>query len=463
MMLYLKIRWGYFLVFIALAVILATLSTWPIDSLTQFVRFLLHFSLLVAIFLLFVDILPKRTSLPTQILVALFCGALMGKSFALMGSREMVTDYLGILGTLFILLLRLVVMPLIFVSVVCGVAGMNDFKRLGKIGTKAFAYYLLTTCVAVLIGLTLVNLIDPGFRFGDSFLGSQTEKETNTASYGAIFQQKTLPAFLQSPFFPGQNPISVIVFAMLLGSALASLGASGQVALSVFQSLDSALVRIIHWIMLLAPIGVFSLISRVFAQEGFMYVFALSKFFTTVIIGLAIHFFILVFVLVPRLGKMPGKQFLEGVFPALEMAFSTSSSNATLPTSLNCTIERLGADPNISHFMLPVGATVNMDGTALYVAVASVFIAQVYNIPLELKQQVTIFITAILVSIGTAGIPGASIGLLGVIFQTVGIPMEGIGLILGVDRFLDMCRTVINVTGDCAGTIIVSRSETRVS
>ncbi|HOH31224.1 MAG TPA: dicarboxylate/amino acid:cation symporter, partial [Candidatus Hydrogenedentes bacterium] len=233
----------------------------------------------------------------------------------------------------------------------------------------------------------------------------------------------------------------------------------GLPALQVFQSLDKAFITIILWVMRLAPVGVFALMARTISELGIAYMVTLAKYFGTVMLGLGLHFCLLTCVLCPLLGGVSPRRFLRAMAPAIQLAFSTSSSSATLPMSLTCATKRLGADPNISNFMLPVGATVNMDGTALYLTVASLFIAQVYGIPLSFQEQFMVFLTAVLASIGTAGIPGASIGLMSIVLASASIPVEGIAIVIGVDRLLDMTRTIVNVTGDCVGVIVVCRSE----
>ncbi len=211
--------------------------------------------------------------------------------------------------------------------------------------------------------------------------------------------------------------------------------------------------------MYLAPIGVFALMARVIAELGLGYVAMLGKYCFTVLLGLAIHFCVLTCVLVPLFGRVSPLRFLRGMIPVFEVAFTTSSSAATLPVTLDCATRRVGADRNIANFVLPLGVTINMDGTALYVAVASLFIAEVYGVAVPFQGQLMVFLTAVLVSVGAAGIPGASIGLLGIILQSIGAPIEGIAVVVGVDRLLDMSRTVVNVTGDSVGTVIISRSE----
>ncbi|MBN2308833.1 MAG: dicarboxylate/amino acid:cation symporter [Candidatus Hydrogenedentes bacterium] len=407
-------------------------------------------------------ILPKRLALPMQIFVAMIGGIVAGWGLALAGQQAFVIDYLGIFGTLFILLLKLVITPLIFVSIICGVAGIGDVRRLGSVGAKTLAYYACTTAVAVLIGLACVNAIRPGVgreSLREEAAAARAEGADEARSWGRRVQDDMLPKIIQNPIMAGQNPLAIIFFALFLGAALAAMEEKAAPALAVFRSLDKAFITLVLWIMVLAPVGVFALMAKAIATLGLGYIATLAKYTLTVVFGLGLHFGVLVFLLCPLLGRVPAKRFLRGMAPALELSFSTSSSSATLPVTIDCAARRVGADENISSFMLPIGATINMDGTALYTAVASLFIAQVYGLHLGAEAQIMVFLTAVLVSIGTAGIPGGSIALMPIILAAAHIPVEGIAIVIGVDRFLDMCRTVVNITGDSVGAVVVSQSE----
>lgn len=443
-----------------LALFLGAGSAWPLESTAAMMQALLQAAALFVALVLFMVFLPRRMKLPGQIFVAMAGGVAAGWVATTLGMGAFISDYLGIFGTLFVLLLKVVIIPLIFVSVLCGVAGVGDVRKLGALGAKTLLYFFLTSGLAVIIGLVLVNALQPGA--GRAHLKDEVAQEaaqTNTATLGQRIQQDMLPAVIQNPIMAGQNPIVVIFMALLLGAALASLEARGEPALAVFRSLDAAFVTIIHWVMLLAPIGVFALMARVIAELGVDYVVTLAKYCVTVLLGLSLHFAVLVFVFGRFGAGIKPMRFLRGMLPAFELAFSTSSSSATLPVSIHCVTKRVGADPSIAGFVLPIGATINMDGTALYVSVASLFVAQVYGIDLSLGAQCMVFLTAVLVSVGTAGIPGASIGLITIILTSVGLPPEGIGIVIGVDRLLDMSRTVVNMSGDAMGALVISRSE----
>lgn len=447
----------------ALSLLLGVGSAWPLTGPDAVAQAALQGLALFAALVIFFVILPTRLRLPGQIFAAMGGGIAAGWLATALGMGAFISDYLGIFGTLFVLLLKVVIIPLIFVSVLCGVAGVGDVRKLGALGGKTLAYFMVTSGMAVLIGLVLVNVMQPGA--GRSHLKDEVAQEAAQEASGSLgqrIQQDMLPAVIQNPIMAGQSPIVVIFMALLLGAALASLEARGAPAIEVFRSLDAAFTTIIHWVMLLAPIGVFALMARVVAELGVDYVVTLAKYCVTVLLGLCIHFTLLV-VVIGRFGAgVTPMRFLRGMLPAFQLAFSTSSSSATLPVSIHCVTKRVGADSNIAGFVLPMGATINMDGTALYVSVASLFVAQVYGIDLSLGAQFMVFLTAVLVSIGTAGIPGASIGLITIILTSVGLPPEGIGIVIGVDRLLDMSRTVVNMSGDAMGALLISRSEGRL-
>ncbi len=442
----------------ALALCLGAASRWPLADSGAVLWALFHAAFLAAAMAAAFLALPRFFSLPVQIFIAMVAGVAAGAVFRHFGDAPFLSDYLGIFGKLFILLLTVVIVPLIFVSVLNGTAGVGDVRRLGPLGVKTLLYYLLTTCVAVLIGLALVNLLRPGEGREGLVSSAATQAAAEKgAGLGRIIQEEALPAVIKNPVMAGQNPLAVIFFAVILGAALAAGGAQAKPALEVFAALDRALTLIILAVMRLAPLGVFALMSRAIAELGVEYVLTLGQYCLTVMLGLVLHFCLLTLVVCPLLGRMPARRFLRGMFPAFEVAFSTSSSSATLPVTMRCVTERLGVDKNISSFMLPLGATVNMDGTALYLSVASLFVAQVYGLDLSVQAQFMVFLTAVLASIGTAGIPGASLGLMGIIFTAAGIPAEGIGIVIGVDRLLDMSRTVVNITGDAVGAVVVAR------
>ena len=358
-----------------------------------------------------------------------------------------------LLGEIFLRLLKMIIAPLIFASVYVSLSGLGSLAKIKEIGLKTLIYYLLTTSLSVLTGLILVNLLRPG-----------TEVTALTAS-GVHLKSITLHDLVLS-IIP-RNPVKsvaegevlpIIFFALLLGLATLNLPQAKRKALfDFFEALNDALICLIRWIIYLTPIGVFAIVSRIVAEKGLEPLFSLSKYVLTVVSGLAFHASITLGFILWLLGKTaPWRYFLK-VREALLVAFSTASSSATLPISLEVAEEKAGIPKEIAGFVLPLGATVNMDGTALYEAVAAMFIANVYHLHLNLAQQVTIFLTATLASIGAAGIPGAGLVTMTMVLQAVGLPLEGIGLILTVDRFLDMMRTSVNVWGDLIGAKVIDR------
>jgi len=444
---------------VAIALFLGSASVWPEEGMPSIGALLAHSAIILVSLVVFFLMLPRWFTQPIQILVGMIGGVAVGWILGRVGMAQLVSDYLGIFGTLFILLLKMVIVPLVFVSIVCGVAGIGDVRRLGSLGVKTLVFYFCTTGIAVLVGLICVNALKPG-------IGQEHVRQEETAadeevalSTGMKIQQKVLPEFVHNPIMAQQPILAVIFFALLLGAALASDAEKTAPALRFFQAMDHAMVTLVLWIMLLAPMGVFALMGNAIATMGLDYIASLAKYVFTVVFGLMLHFALLVFVILPLLGRISPMRYLRGMAPALQLAFSTSSSSATLPVTIDCASRRVGVSRHVCSFMLPVGATINMDGTALYQAVAALFIAQVYGIHLGVHEQFMVFMTAVVVSVGTAGIPGASVGLMSIVLSAVGLPLEGIGIVIGVDRFLDMCRTVVNITGDSVGAVVVGRSE----
>ncbi|HUW60611.1 MAG TPA: dicarboxylate/amino acid:cation symporter [Candidatus Bathyarchaeia archaeon] len=449
----------YVLLLAALSLGLGAASAWPLTGPVALSAMAIHSCVLFAALAVFFLVLPRRMSAPAQIFMGMAAGVATGWAFAATGNGMFITDYVGIFGKLFIDLLKLVIVPLIFFSLICGVAGIGDVRRLGSMGVKTLLYFCCTTAMAVVVGLVFVNLIRPGVGQEALQIAETAVAVEHAPPLGLAIQQKVLPLFLENPVIADQPILAVIFFALLFGAAIAANGDRALPLLRVFQAGDQSMITIIHWIMLLAPMGVFALMANAVATMGIEYLVSLARYTLTVTLGLTAHFCVLVFVVLPTVGRIRPLRFLRGMAPAFQLAFSCSSSSATLPVTLDCASVRVGANRSVCSFVLPLGTTINMDGTALYQAVAAVFIAEVYGMNLGLYQQLTIFLTAIIVSVGTAGIPGASVGLMTIVLASAGIPIEGVGLVLGVDRFLDMSRTLVNVTGDAVGCMVVARSE----
>jgi len=367
-----------------------------------------------------------------------------------------VVEYIfDVVGRIFIASLKLLVVPLVFVSLVCGSAAMGENVKMGRIAFKTLALYLFTTAVAITIALTLANIINPG-------IGIDT---TATATYVAAtppsFKAVLIGIFPTNPIqaMSDGNMLQIIVFAILVGVAITQAGAAGKSTLAGFQTFNEVIMRMVTILMHLAPFGVFCLLAKLFTQEGFTAIFNLALYFMTVTLVLIIHagaVYTSIFSFFTRLNPLT---LIKNMRPAMLFAFSTSSSNATMPITMNVVEKRVGVDNSIASFTVPLGATINMDGTAIMQGVATVFIAQAYGLDLGLSEYLAVIATATLASVGTAGVPGVGLIMLSMVLQQVGLPVEGIGLIIGVDRLLDMMRTVVNVTGDGMVTTVVAKSE----
>lgn len=357
-------------------------------------------------------------------------------------------------GELFLRLLKMVVVPLVLASIVVGIASL-DVRRLGRIGTRTLGFYLLSTGVAVLIGLVAINIVRPGVGV-----------DLGAAAPPALAPEPLIDILLrivpENPFaslVATFDLLSVIFFGILLGAAISAVGEQARPVASFFEGLHAVVFRITDWIIRLSPWGIFALILVVLLDTGLSVLVGLLGYVLTVAIALLIHALIGLPLLVMVLGRVPPARLLRAMAPALLTAFSTASSAATLPVTLDTMQRRAGVDREVAAFVLPIGATVNMDGTALYQAVAALFVAQAFGIDLSVGQQVVVFLTATLAAIGAAGVPSAGLVTMIIVFQAVGIPLEGIGLIVAVDRVLDMTRTAVNVWGDACAAAVVARAE----
>ncbi len=410
----------------------------------------------------------RRLGLTTRILAGMLLGVVAGVALnqippgaaAAPWVESLLLDgALHVVGSIFLASLRLLVVPLVFVSLVCGTASLDDLGRLGRVGGKTLALYLFTTAVAVSLAVATVSWIQPGLGgpplpTGARFEPAEPQPLVNTLIN--LFPTNPVRAMAEG------NMLQIIVFSILFGLAACVCGEPGRRLLAVFRDLNEVIMRLVMLLMSLAPYGVFCLIARVFAREGFGAILDLARYFFLVLAVLLLHV-LLTYPLLLRLGGLSPVLFFRKMRDPLALAFSTASSNATLPVTLENVERRLGAHSSIASFTVPLGATINMDGTAIMQGVAAGFIAQVYGIDLGLSGYLTIVLTAVLASIGTAGVPGVGIVMLTMVLRQVGLPVEGIALILGVDRLLDMVRTAVNITGDSVVTCLVARSEGRFS
>ncbi len=423
--------------------------------------------------------LPWYKKLHWKIIIGLVLGLIYGVAAAALGWGTFTANWISPFGTIFINLLKLIAVPLILASLVTGVASLSDLKKLSRIGGKTIAIYIGTTAVAVTIGLLLVNMLGPGYAIPEKLhqeLASLYDEEVSTKAGDAesVKGQGPLQALVDmvpDNFFSSassnRNMLQVVFFAIFLGVGLIQVPPDkAEPLLRFFEGLNAVVIRLVDLIMLMAPLGVFALMAGVITtvagddvSQILSLLGALGFYCFTVIAGLALHMSITYSCLIRFFTPMKLRTFYAGIAPAQLLAFSTSSSAATLPVTMERCEEKLGVSEEVSSFVLPLGATINMDGTALYQGVATVFIAQAMGIHLGLGAQLTIVLTAVLASIGTAAVPSAGIIMLLIILEAVGVPATGIALILGVDRILDMLRTVTNVTGDAAVASVVAATE----
>lgn len=393
-------------------------------------------------------------TLTSKIFLGLVLGIIVG--FLLQGAPEIADTYIKPFGTLFINMIKMIIVPLVFSSLIVGAASIGDIKSLGRIGGKTVLYYLLTTAVAVSIGLALATIMNPGaglsIPIGAEMAGKDAPSIITTILN--IIPKNPLKGLVDG------NILQVIAFALFLGVGCAVLPDNkGKPFLAFFESLSEIMYKITAFIMELAPYGIFALIAPVFAKYGVDVLKPLAMVILAVYIGCILHAVIVYSTAVKLIANISPKEFFKGVMPATMTAFSTTSSSGTLPVTIRSVRDNLGVSEKISSFVLPLGATINMDGTALYQGVCALFIAQVYGIDLSMAQMATIVLTATLGSIGTAGVPGGGFIMLSLVLQSVGLPLEGLVLIAGIDRLLDMARTAVNVTGDASAAVIVAASE----
>ena len=388
-------------------------------------------------------------------------------TFALLGQN--LVDWTEWLGRLFLALIKMVVVPLVFFSLTVGVASIGDFRRLGRMGARTLGLFMATTVLALVVGVGLANVIKPGTlmsvedraRLLSSYEGGASETVGQAADAPTLTDQviAIVPSNPVASLSSG-DMLQIIFFAVMFGIALTLLDERrSKPVVSLVDNCNEAMVMLVHIAMKLAPVGVATLLFKVVGSTGLSVLVALSIYGVVVIAGLFVHLMV-TYGLIVRLGaKLPYLEFLKAIRPAIMVAFSTSSSSATLPVTKECAEDNMNVSPAISSFVVPLGATINMDGTALYQGVAALFIAQIYGMDLTVGDQLTIVTSATLASVGAAGVPGAGMITLAMVLTAIGVPTEGLALVLGVDRLLDMFRTATNVVGDSAATVFMARLE----
>jgi len=393
--------------------------------------------------------------LTTKIFIGLIAGIIVGLFFT--GNPDVAKTFIAPIGTLFLNLIKMVIVPLVFSSLIVGAASTGDVRTLGRIGGKTLGYYLITTAVAIVIGLILGGIIQPGAGIS---IPVGVEAATNQETPSVI---STLINIIPSNPLKGLldgNMLQIIVFALFLGIGVTSLPEDkGRPFMDFSESLAEIMYKITSFIMKFAPYGVFGLITPVVAVNGPSVLLPLIKVIIAVYLGCLLHAAIVYSSAVKILGKIKPFNFFKGIAPAAITAFTTCSSSGTLPVTIKSVKDNFKVSDKVASFVLPLGATINMDGTALYQGVCALFIAQVYGISLTAPQILTIVLVATLGSIGTAGVPGAGMIMLTLVLKAVNLPLEGIALVAGIDRILDMARTCVNVIGDASATIVVAASE----
>lgn len=395
----------------------------------------------------------KKLSLAGQIFIALVLAIIAG--VLMVNHVDFANTYIKPFGTIFLNLLKFIVVPIVLFSIMVGVISMKDIKKVGSIGWKTVVYYMVTTAFAITIGLIVANLAKGSFPML-STSGLTYEPASETQSFMDTFVG-IFPSNFIAPLSEA-TMLQVIVMAILLSFGILIAGEKGRMAADVIESFNEVFMNVMELILKLSPIGVFCLLCPVVAENGPKILQSLAMVILVAYVCYIIHAVVIYSLSVSALGKMSPITFFKGMAPAIIFAFSSASSVGTLPLNMECT-EKLGVKREYSSFILPLGATINMDGTAIYQGVCAIFIASCYGIDLTFSQMLTIVLTATLASIGTAGVPGAGMVMLAMVLTSVGLPIDGIALVAGVDRIFDMGRTTLNITGDAACSIVVSRLE----
>ena len=402
----------------------------------------------------------KKLSLTSKIFIGLIAGVICGVIFNLFVPASYVRDTIIIdgicyvIGNGFIKLMKMLVVPLVFCSLVCGASAIGDTKTLGKVGGKTIAFYLATTAIAVTVAISVAALIKPGIGLNMKLI----EAENVTVAEKTSAVDTLLDIIPDNPFssLANGNMLQVIVFALIVGILLAKMGERAELVANFFSQFNDLMMEMTNLVMSFAPIGVFFMLTRTFANLGFDAFIPLLKYMGSVVLGLGVQCFVVYMILLFVFTRLNPFKFIKKFFPVMAFAFSTSTSNATIPLNIETLEEKIGVSRKVSSFTIPLGATINMDGTSIMQGVAVVFAAQAYGVNLGISGYLTVIATATLASIGTAGIPSVGLVTLTMVFSAVGLPVEAITLIMGIDRILDMLRTAVNVTGDAVCTTVVA-------
>jgi Na+/H+-dicarboxylate symporter len=407
-------------------------------------------------------------SLTRKIVTAMLLGMLVGVILNILFSSSLISQpsiewlqenlvfgLFDTVGQIFVRSLKLLVVPLVLVSLICGVSSLGNNSRMGAVALKTVILYLVTTAIAISLAILTAVVVQPGVGIDLALASEFAAKEAPP------LKQTLINIFPSNPVESMANgaTLQIIVFALLFGFAVTKAGEQGQRIISFFNDINAVIMKMVMMLMLIAPFGIFCLLAKLFADVGIGMIMSLGKYFLTVLFVLLLHSLGVYSLLLKFFTGLSVKTFLSKLRPALALAFSTASSGATMPVTMRTVEQRLGVSKSVSSFTVPLGATINMDGTAIMQGVATVFIAQAYNIGLTFEGYLAVVLTATLASIGTAAVPGVGLVMLVMVLNQVGLPVEGIGLIIGVDRLLDMTRTATNVTGDAMVTTVVANSE----
>ena len=403
----------------------------------------------------------RKMSLTMQVMLGMGLGIVVGLIFNATGSEfiaEHVTGGLfAMIGKMFVNALKMLVVPLVVFSLICGVTGIGDIRALGRVGGKSFALYLMTTAVAIAVAICLALLVGPGIGFDmagvDTSGISAKEAPSVWDVFAGIVPTNPIAAFAQGEM------LQIIFYVIVVGMAALMLGDKSSGFVAACEYMNELMMKVVQIVMAFAPIGVFCLIAKTFAEQGIDLFLPVLAYVLTLTAALLIHLFGTLMLILRVLSGLNPLVFMRKLRPAQVFAFSTASSNATIPVTYRCVTERIGADQSVASFTVPFGATINMDGTAIMQGVATVFLANVYGIDLGIGGYLTVIAMAVLASIGTAGVPGVGLVMLTMVLGQVGLPIEGIAIILGVDRLMDMIRTAVNITGDAVVSTVVAKGE----
>ena len=404
--------------------------------------------------------IKKKKLLTFKILFALF----LGRSFGLISNLFLPQNinnslskwFLVPMGNVFLRGIKMLVVPLVLFSIICGAASVGDVKKLGRVGGKIFIYYIITTAFATTIALFMANILKPGV--GVKLKASKEIVKTASPPFIMDMLINMIPSNPIEAMVKG-DMLQIIVFALIFGISITLVGDKAKNLLNIFEEVNNVLLKMIDVIMIVAPLGVFALISNVIMTQGLKVLIPLMKYVLVAVLVMIIQIFFIYGGMLKFIGKLNPVNFFKKFWPVMIFALSTSSSNATIPMNLEICERKFGVDKSVASFTIPLGATINMDGTAIMQGVAALFIAQMYGINVTFNQQITIILIATLASIGTSGVPSAGVVMLSMVLQQIGLPLEGVGLVLSVDRIVDMVRTTVNITGDAVGTLIVANSE----